>query len=168
MSRATRGDAERVFQKLMAGLDYPMFVVTAAAAGQRAGCLVGFASQCSIHPPRFVVWISKRNSTYPVARRAHTLAVHVLAPRHREVVELFGHETGDEVDKFARCSWRPGPEGAPILDACPSWFAGRVVEQLDTGDHLGFLLDPVAGAEEGDEPDLGFQAVKHVEPGHEP
>jgi flavin reductase (DIM6/NTAB) family NADH-FMN oxidoreductase RutF len=159
---------EPVFQELMAGLDYAMFVVTAAAEGQRAGCLVGFASQCSIHPPRFVVWISKKNRTYPVARRARTLAVHLLAPRHRDVVELFGHETGDEVDKFARCSWRPGPDGAPILDACPSWFAGRVVGRLDTGDHLGFLLEPVAATKGSDEPGLGFQAVKDVDPGHEP
>ncbi len=39
------------FTELTAAMDYPMFVVTAAAAGEQSGCLVGFATQCSIDPP---------------------------------------------------------------------------------------------------------------------
>ena len=36
-------------------LDYPMYVVTAAGAGAEwDGCLVGFATQCSIDPARWV------------------------------------------------------------------------------------------------------------------
>ena len=43
------------FGSFVSGLDYPMFVVTAAADGRRAGCLVGFTSQVSIDPPRLLV-----------------------------------------------------------------------------------------------------------------
>jgi hypothetical protein len=50
---------EETFQRLVAKLDYPMFIATVAADG--------------------------------------------------ELAELFGGETGDEVDKFDRCEWRPGP-----------------------------------------------------------
>lgn len=42
-------------------LNPDMYVVTATAGDERAGCLVGFASQCSIRPVRFVVWLSKVN-----------------------------------------------------------------------------------------------------------
>lgn len=42
--------AEDSLEALTAALDYPMFVVTVAAGGERAGCLVGFATQCSIDP----------------------------------------------------------------------------------------------------------------------
>ncbi|GAA2770776.1 hypothetical protein GCM10019017_11360 [Streptomyces showdoensis] len=59
-------------------LDSPMYVVTAASPGGRGGCLVGFASQCSIDPPRFVVWLSTANHTYRVARAAEHLTVHLL------------------------------------------------------------------------------------------
>jgi flavin reductase (DIM6/NTAB) family NADH-FMN oxidoreductase RutF len=47
--------ASETFTKIMGSLDYPMLVVTAAAAGERAGCLVGFATQASIDPARFLV-----------------------------------------------------------------------------------------------------------------
>ena len=162
--------ATKAFHRIVADLDYPMFIVTAAATGERSGCLVGFAGQCSIHPPRFAVWISKKNHTYRVALSADALAVHVLSVEERHLAERFGTRTGDRDDTFAGCAWHPGPLGVPVLDEVERWFAGRVVETADTGDHGLFLLDLVAaGAGRGEWPgQLGFQAVKDIEPGHAP
>jgi flavin reductase (DIM6/NTAB) family NADH-FMN oxidoreductase RutF len=158
---------EHQFQRLVAGLDYPMFVLTAATSdGERSGCLIGFASQCSIHPPRFAVWVSEKNHTFTVARRAGALAVHALGGGQHDLAKLFGSETGDEIDKFARCAWHDGPAGAPVLEGVAGWFVGRVVERLRTGDHLGFVLEPIA-AEAYGTPSLGFQDVKDLEPGHD-
>ncbi|MGW8885873.1 flavin reductase family protein [Streptomyces sp. NPDC055749] len=125
-------------------LDCPLYVVTAEAAGERAGCLVGFGSQCSIRPPRFVVWLSNANRTYRVAARADRLAVHLLRHDQVHLARLFGGETGDSTDKFARTAWHPGPGGAPVLDEAPAWFVGRVENRLDGGDHVGYLLAPEA------------------------
>ena len=157
------------FQRLVGRLDYPMFVLTArsGADGERSGCLIGFASQCSIQPPRFAAWVSNKNHTFGVARAASHLGVHALSSAQRDLAELFGGSTGDEIDKFSRCAWHDGPEGVPVLDDVAGWFVGRVIERLDTGDHLGFLLEPVA-AEVFDVPNLTFQDVKDLDPGHEP
>jgi flavin reductase (DIM6/NTAB) family NADH-FMN oxidoreductase RutF len=159
-----------MFPKLVAELDYPMFVVTVSADGERSGCLVGFTTQTSIHPPRFLVCISQKNHTHPVACRARLLGVHLVSrePPERRLAELFGSETGDDVDKFERVRWHAGPGGVPLLDELPNRFVGRVLSRLDLGDHTGFLLEPV-GAEKGEELDggLGFQQVKDLEPGHE-
>ncbi|MFJ1732656.1 flavin reductase family protein [Streptomyces sp. NPDC088254] len=135
-------------------LDPDMCVVTAAAGGERAGCLVGFAAQCSMRPVRFAVWLSKVNRTYRVARNAEFLAVHLLTPRQYGLAELFGGETGDEVDKFAGVRWSEGHGGAVVLDDSCAWFVGRVERRVDAGDHVGFFLEPVqsgGGAEAGDE-----------------
>jgi len=154
------------FQGAVADLDYPMMIVTAATEDERGGCLVGFGAQCSISPPRFMVWLSKHNHTYQVAQRADVLAVHFPSTDDRELAELFGTTTGDDVDKFAVCRWRTGPGGAPVLEGVRRWFAGTVTERLDSGDHVAFMLDPVAG-ESGDWPgQLGFQALQHLNPGH--
>lgn len=156
------------FDALLGGLDYPMFIVTVACDGRRAGCLVGFAAQCSISPSRFMVWLSKNNHTYTVARLAGTLAVHVPPPEAIELAALFGSRTGFDLDKFSRCSWREGPQGIPLLDGCPAWFAGAVLQRHDTGDHLGLLLAPVAvGDRVAPGRQLGFQDVKHLQAGNE-
>lgn len=161
-------DPEAVFHQLVAGLDYPMFIVTAEAGGTRAGCLVGFTTQCSIRPVRFVVYLSKKNHTYRVARDASHLGVHVVGAGDHDLAQLFGHETGDEVDKLARCRWRPAAGGAPVLEGCSGWFVGRIVDTFDPGDHLGFVLEPVEAATAEGLDSVGFQALKGIEPGHEP
>ncbi len=56
------------FARLVATLDYPLYVVTTAVNNEPTGCLIGFATQCSIHPPRFLACISKKNHTFQLAR----------------------------------------------------------------------------------------------------
>lgn len=155
------------FERLVATLDYPLYIVTTAIDDRRAGCLIGFATQCSIHPPRFLACLSKRNRTLAIARRAATLAVHVVEEKHKDIAELFGGETGDEVDKFARVSWRT-MHGVPILDACERWFAGSILEQIDVGDHVGFLLEPIDTEQTAASEQLTFQEARDIEPGHRP
>lgn len=124
-------------------LDPPLYVVTAAAGDERSGCLVGFATQCSIHPPRFLVCISVVNHTFAVAAGAEVLAVHLLGADQRELASHFGELTGDEVDKFAGIAWHTGPAGAPLIEAARAVFEGRVLERVPLGDHVGHLLEPI-------------------------
>jgi flavin reductase (DIM6/NTAB) family NADH-FMN oxidoreductase RutF len=155
------------FQSLVAGMDYPMFVVTASSGDERSGCLVGFATQASIDPPRMMVLISKKNHTYRVAKAAEELVVHFLGAGNLEIARLFGEETGDEVDKFARCEWRATEGGSPVIEGTRGWLACRVLGRFDCGDHVAHLVEPSYG-ESGDRTEqLGFQAVRSLEPGHE-
>jgi flavin reductase (DIM6/NTAB) family NADH-FMN oxidoreductase RutF len=160
-------DVRETFEELVAELDYPMFIITTAAGGERSGCLLGFATQSSIDPPRFLVCLSKKNRTFRAAKGSDAVAVHLVPEDATELVELFGGETGDELDKFERCSWHEGPEGLPILDDCTSWFAARILGRLDGGDHEALLLDPFdAHKGHGDQP-FPFHRAKRIEPGHE-
>ena len=144
-----------------------MFVVTVLApGGERDGCLIGFATQCSIHPPRFIACISKENRTFDAVRAADAIVVHFLGERQAELAGLFGGETGDEVDKFELCAWSDGPFGIPVLDDVPGWFAGRILERFDAGDHVALLLEPTHSEDRGGAVDLGFQDVKGIQPGH--
>ena len=156
------------FGELVGRLDYPMLVVT--SPGERGsgpgGCLVGFATQCSIKPPRFLVCISKTNHTFALAVAAPWLGVHFLGAEQRELAERFGALTGDEVDKLAGLDWSPGPGGAPLIAALPHRFAGEVLERWDAGDHMAFVVAPQEATSAGDWRPLMFQAVRDVHPGH--
>ncbi len=156
------------FEKLVALLNYPMFVVTTQANGTTAGCLVGFACQVSIRPPRFLVGLSIQNHTFRVATNATHLAVHVFDIEHIDLVELFGSQTGDQTNKFDRCRWHRGPAQLPILDDAAAWFVGKILDRFSLGDHVGHLLQPL----DGDPPDaleqwVSFGDVRSLEPGHE-
>lgn len=155
------------FTNLTRRLDYPMFVVTARNGEERDGCLVGFTTHCSIHPPRYLVCLSVKNRTLRIAADTGSLAVHLLFADQVALARLFGGETGDEVDKLARCDWHEGPGGLPILDECRSWFEGRILERFDLGDHVGFLLEPgVAHDAASETPPLFFSQIESIDPGH--
>lgn len=158
----------RQFAKLVSALEYTMFILTLANGEQRAGCLAGFASQVSIHPPRFLACVSVKNRTYRVGQGVDTVVVHMVSRDALELAELFGGETGDEVDKFARAEWRPGPGGAPVLSALPNWFGGRVLERIELGDHVGLLLEPLEVHHGDSQAPLLFHRAKWIDPGHEP
>src|SRR3954468_10330921 len=110
------------FDTLIAGLDPAMAIVTTVSDRERAGCLIGFHAQCSIDPPRYVVWLSKANHTFRVGLHAQRFAVHFLSEGDLETARLFGTTSGDEVDKFSRCDWTGGPDGVPVLADCPNHF----------------------------------------------
>ena len=128
---------------LVGDLDYPMFIVTATNGREHAGCLIGFATQCSVDPSRFLACLSDKNHTWKVAQGAELLVVHLVPSDAKDLAELFGEETGDEIDKFERVDWHEGPGGAPVLDRCENWFAGRILERYDVGDHRAHLLEPI-------------------------
>jgi flavin reductase (DIM6/NTAB) family NADH-FMN oxidoreductase RutF len=164
----TNSCVERRFDRVVASANEAMVVVTAAVGEDRAGCLVGFHSQTSIEPRRYTVWLSKANHTYRVALVAAHLAVHFLTTADRDLAELFGALSGDDVDKFARCDWEPGPDGVPLLRRCPNRLIVVRATMLDDGaDHVAVSGPPIAAHVEGGFAPLRYADVGDVVPGHE-
>jgi flavin reductase (DIM6/NTAB) family NADH-FMN oxidoreductase RutF len=161
------GDTAATFNSLVGDLEYPMFIVTARADGEPLGCLVGFATQTSIDPPRFAVCLSHENRTFRRGRDAEFLGVHCVPVHAAPLAELFGGQTADAVAKFERCAWHDGPAGVPLLDECPNRFVGRVVWRAEAGDHDLFLLEPVAAEAEPGEEEFSFHRARRIHPGHE-
>jgi flavin reductase (DIM6/NTAB) family NADH-FMN oxidoreductase RutF len=71
-------DPAEAIASMVDRLDYPLFVVTVASPEERSGCLVGFATQCSIEPPRYLVCISKENHTWMVGMSEDVLSLLLL------------------------------------------------------------------------------------------
>lgn len=158
------------FEAFAGELDYPVFAVTAAAGNERDGCLVGFTTQTSISPPRFLVCLSRANTTTRIAERALWLGVHVLREGDEEMARWFGEATMAEgADKFLDVDWEPGPGGVPLI-AGLDVFVGRVINRIPyLGDHIGHLL-AADGLTEMDparsrRPQLRIQALRPVRAG---
>lgn len=147
--------------------DYPLMVVTVAAdADERSGCIAGFVTQCSIVPPRFLVCISKVNHTFAVAQGCRSMALHLLGRDQVALASLFGEQTGDSVDKFVHCRWSRGRTGAPVLENCAAWLEGGVLDRFEVGDHVAFLMHPVAGGAGTEEGLLTYRSAPDLDPGH--
>ena len=157
------------FTRYCESLDFPMTIVTAFDGRERSGCLVGFHTQCSIEPRRWLVCISKANHTFGVARRAEWLVVHLLRDDQHALAQLFGGVTEDAIaphEKFERAPGVPGPAerrfstaaiGSP--DACSS--------ASTAGDHVAHVLEITeVGQEHAPAPQFGSMSVRDITPGH--
>jgi flavin reductase (DIM6/NTAB) family NADH-FMN oxidoreductase RutF len=140
--------------------EYALQVVTTiSSAGEPSGCMVGFATQCSIDPPRFLICISKVNHTYFASLHSDAVALHLIGQDQIPLASLFAESSGDDVDKFARCRWHLGTTGAPLLADCVAWLEGTVIRRWSVGDHQALLVRPVAGGA-GDQRDV--LTVRHA------
>lgn len=158
-------------------LSYPMLAVAAAHAGERDACLVGFATQISIDPWRYLVGLSHRNRTFDLAAASSHLAVHFLSDDQHELARVLGSTSAHddpEKERFLADLWDDaddtGDETAVSrLAPCRSWFVGRVVARHPCGDHWAFVLEPVAWS--GADPrfrQLDYQQVRDLEAGRAP
>jgi flavin reductase (DIM6/NTAB) family NADH-FMN oxidoreductase RutF len=157
------GDLSAYFDRV----DYPYYVVTVRSDdAEMSGCLAGFVTQSSIHPPNFLVCISKENHTFGVAEAASGMGLHLLGSTQSDLARLFGEETGDDVDKFASCDWRLGSTGAPMLVECAVSLEGHVLGHFSAGDHEAFLVRGVR-AVAGSQPGLlTYRSGPPLQPGH--
>ena len=156
------------FDSLMASLD-PRWSWSPRPRATSAGCLVGFHSQTSIGPERYCVWLSKANHTYRVALLASHLGIHLLTDGDRDLAELFGTVSGDEVDKFALVEAEVGAEGVPVLAACPHRLVARKRVVLDEGgDHVCVVTEPVESRPPGRSRPSGCRRSRTWTPGTTP
>jgi flavin reductase (DIM6/NTAB) family NADH-FMN oxidoreductase RutF len=148
--------------------DPAMVVVTARSGERRGGCLVGFHSQCSIEPVRYAVWMSKANLTTEIVLDCTHIGVHFLTDADDELADLFGSETGDQVDKFSFISSTDGPHGVPTIDDLPNRFVARRTAVLeDESDHLCVIVEPLdIRALDSPGSPLRTSAVADLQPGH--
>ncbi|MFF1369778.1 flavin reductase [Streptomyces virginiae] len=93
--------------------------------------------------------------------------MHVLDRDRCGAAELFGGETGDQVDKFARVDRRPSADGSPLLTEACAWFVGPIETRIDAGDHVGFLPAPteVSPPVRTTPALLRYDDVKEIDPG---
>lgn len=157
----------KAFDDFVAQADHAMVIVTVADGDQQHGCLVGFHSQVSIEPRRYLVCLSHENATYRAARSAPHLAVHLLGADDSALASRFGEETADDgVDKFAGCPWRRVDVGTPVLEGVAAWFVGTVTNIVVMGDHSGFILEPLEAAVLRSADPLRLGQVSDFDAGH--
>ncbi len=119
-------------------------IITTAFEGRRDGCFISFVTRCSIDPPRLLALTSHENLTHDLMERSGVLALHPVGRGQADWLDLFGEQTGREVDKLARVAWTPGVTGCPLLDGALGYVEGRVLRSMDCGDHTARLVEPVA------------------------
>lgn len=155
------------FNTLMESLDTPLVVVTTAADGERAGCLVGFHTQSSIDREQYSFWLSKANHTYLVSLRSSQFGIHFLTHDDVALAEHFGTQSGDDHDKFAAIDVEDNGGDPPLLKDLPNRVVvDRIAMLDDRGDHACITARVISAETTGPFTPLRLSDVGHLDPGH--
>ena len=155
---AGRSEMAELFHRLRAGVH----VVGVATGSRRGGFTAAWLMQASFEPLLLALSVNPANASYPLLRDGGGFVVNMLRQGQLELARRFGTRSGRAEDKLAGIRWRPGRNGAPILEDALAYFDCVVTASVQAGDHelvLGRVLDgqildrraePLAYAETGD------------------
>lgn len=139
-------------------MSYGLYVVSAEADGQKAGCVINTATQVTAEPPRLMVAVHKDNVTTDVISRAGAFTVTAIdMTADMPFIGNFGFRTSANYDKFEKYGCETSAVGSPYSPehAC-ALFACKVVETVDVGTHLLFIGDVVDAQKLSDEEPLTY------------
>ena len=151
-------DIAALFRQLTLGV----YVVGVAHDGQRDAFTAAWVMQTSFEPLLLALSINPENASYPLLHAGGHFAVSVLRHGQLELARHFGTRSGRDRDKFAGIAWRPGRNGAPILEDALAYLECELRTSLRVGDHVlvvGRVIDgriltrdaaPMTYAEAGD------------------
>jgi flavin reductase (DIM6/NTAB) family NADH-FMN oxidoreductase RutF/DNA-binding MarR family transcriptional regulator len=123
----------RAFRHCLGMFATGVTVITAQSGDQRAGVTANSFSSLSLDPPLILWSINRSARSFPVFRDARHFAVNILAVSQIDVSQCF---SSAEPDRFARMQWRPGADGAPLLEGVVAHFECSTEAQYDGGDHM--------------------------------
>ncbi|WP_329459201.1 flavin reductase family protein [Streptomyces sp. NBC_01497] len=128
-----------VFRRHAAGVA----VITAHRSGRPVGFTATSLTSVAADPPMVSFGVSSTSSCWPVLAETTYVGVHVLGEHQRELAATFARSGAD---RFAPpTSWRPGPEGVPLLDGVLAWLVCRVEARVPAGDHRIVVARVVTG-----------------------
>ena len=122
-------------------LGYGLYVVTSNDGKKDNGLIVNTVTQVTNTPNRIAVTINKANYSHHVIKQTGVMNVNCLtvdAPFH--VFEVFGFQSGRNVDKFADCTPLRSENGLVFLPRYINAFLSLKVEQyVDLESHGMFI-----------------------------
>ena len=122
-----------------------LYVISAEADGQKAGCVINTAVQVTATPPRISVAVNKENVTAGVIAKAGAFTVTAIdQTADMPYIGNFGFRTSADFDMFEKYGCETSAVGSPYSPqhAC-ALFACNLVETVDVGTHFLFIGDVV-------------------------
>lgn len=128
--------------KAYAKMNYGLYLISAAAAGKRQGCIVSsFAQVTSSNPAKFTVTLNRDHETCKAVEAAGSFCVTLISENcPAEVVEHFGYKSGRVGDKFEGYAVEADAAGNPYLsEHMVSRVSCRVTGKLEIGNYVLFV-----------------------------
>jgi flavin reductase (DIM6/NTAB) family NADH-FMN oxidoreductase RutF len=121
-----------VFRQALAAVAAPVAVVTSFDGDRPHGTTVSAFCSLSLDPPLVLVSLDRDSDLLRMVRQSRRYGINVLAHDQEDLATRFARKG---VDKFDDVAWSPDTD-LPRMQGTASWFACRLHDLIDGGDHV--------------------------------
>jgi flavin reductase (DIM6/NTAB) family NADH-FMN oxidoreductase RutF len=126
-------------------IPYGIYVLTAKAAdGTLAAATVNWVTQTAFNPPMIAVGVKTDSGAYAAIKDSKQFALNVLGKGQQGPAFTFFKPAQLADGKLSGEAFRPGENGAPLLDSAPAAVEARVVQIVEVGDHHTVVAEVTA------------------------
>jgi len=125
----------------------PVYLVSCEHEGKRSIISVGMFAYLSGKPTLVGVGIAPSRFSYGLMQQSKEFVVNVVDEGMVDAVRVCGEKSGRDVDKFKLAKLTAAKASkvrAPLIEESPVSIECKVVQTLETGDHVWFIGEVLA------------------------
>jgi flavin reductase (DIM6/NTAB) family NADH-FMN oxidoreductase RutF len=111
-------------------------ITTRSNDGKIYGLTANAFTSVSLEPPLLLVCVDKKAESYPYFEESKVFTVNVLSDEQETLSRRFAVSGGP---KFEGVAYRPGANGAPILEGAVAFIECKLAGAYPGGDHTIYL-----------------------------
>jgi flavin reductase (DIM6/NTAB) family NADH-FMN oxidoreductase RutF len=128
-----RAEAAKKTTLLM--IPYGLYVLGTREGQELNAGTVNWVTQCSFKPPLVAMGVKKDSHLYSMLKSSGVFSLSFLESGQKDLAFAYFRPVQVEGNKISGHEYETAETGAPILSEAPAWVEGRVVGEIDTGDH---------------------------------
>ncbi len=127
--------AQAAKKTLLRMIPYGLYVLGVRDGDEVSAAAINWVTQTSFTPPLVAMGVKKDSGAYALLKRTGTFALSFLESGQGDIAYAFFKPTTVEGSTINGQETETASNGAPVIAAAPGYIEGRVVGEVDLGDH---------------------------------
>jgi flavin reductase (DIM6/NTAB) family NADH-FMN oxidoreductase RutF len=116
-------------------IPYGLYVLGTKNGAELGASTINWVTQTSFAPPLIAMGVKKDSGGYAQLKANPEFSLSFLGTGQKDIAFAFFKASSVEGNTINGQQFEPAANGAPIISAAPAWVTGRVIAEIDTGDH---------------------------------
>jgi flavin reductase (DIM6/NTAB) family NADH-FMN oxidoreductase RutF len=127
--------AEAAKKAALLSIPYGLYVLGTREGQEINAGTVNWVTQCSFKPPLVAMGVKTDSRLYAMIKASGVFTLSFLESGQKDLAFAFFRPAQVEGNKISGHEFETAETGAPIISAAPAWVEGRIVGEVETGDH---------------------------------
>lgn len=127
--------AEAAKKAALLMIPYGLYVMGTKEGDELNASTVNWVTQTSFKPPLVAMGVKKDSHLYSMVKNSGVFALSFLGAGQKDLAFAFFKPTKTENGQINGYQYETYETGSPVITEAPAWVEGRIIGEVDAGDH---------------------------------